>query len=140
MLSRENFFYRLCALRIAKVLDGREATYGTYRQFVRQHASDFGDPSLGEKSDETIFGALAVLWKESCLELTKLSLQDFGLHDFSEFGNSWNGIWKLIGQNGFRIKLKPEGQEMLNEMEAAIVAPPSITRRTIGFSPSRRSE
>ena len=131
MLSRENWFYRFCALRIARNLAGHETGAATYRNLVRQYAQEFGDQTLGEKSDEVVFGPMVLLWKESCLELKKLSLRTLEVQDFSAFGDDWDGLWKFLSGNGFRMKLKPKGQEMLNEMEAGILASRPVER--IGF-------
>jgi hypothetical protein len=133
MLSWENWFYRLCALRIARGLNGSETTQGAYRSLVRQYAQELGDPALGEKPDEVVFGPIVLLWEESCLELTKFSLRTSQNHDFSEFGPNWNGLWKFLSVNGFRMKLKPKGREMLNEMEAEIAASRPVEHKKIGF-------
>lgn len=138
MLSEENLFFRFCALRIADVLNGRDTTRGNYRNLVRGYAQEFEISPLGEQPDETVFGAIIVLWKESCLELKKLNLQTLQPQDFSEFDNDWNGIWRFL-DSSFRMKLRPEGRELLNEMEARIAVPRTVERKTIGFT-NRRTE
>lgn len=76
---------------------------------------------------------MALLWKESCLELKKLNLRTLQNQDFSEFDDGWNGIWKFLSENGFYMKLKPKGLEMLNEMEAEIAASSPVEHKKIGF-------
>lgn len=133
MISEKNFFYELCALRIAKLVHGREIVQGGYGNYVRQYAKEWGDPALGEASDMDIFGPIDVLWRAGCLELWKLSLRTLLNVDFSKFPRTWDGLWEFLGQNGFHVKLTPEGLRRLNEMEAAIVVPKPEEHKTIGF-------
>lgn len=142
MLSRENFFYRLSALRIAKLLSGRETNQGAYRNLVRQYAREFGDPALGEADDNVMFSSMFVLWDEKCLELWKMNLQTLTDQDFSAYTNNWNGMWKFLNGNGFKMRLLPKGLESLNEMEAkmeaAIQSNKPSEHKTIGFSSGLR--
>jgi hypothetical protein len=133
MASRENFFYRLCALRVAKLINGRETNLGTYRNLVRQYAREFGNPALGEALDDVVFGPMFVLWEERYLELAKMNLQTLTDQDFSAFSNNWNGMWKFLNGNGFKMKLRPKGRELINEMEAAMEPTKPLEHKTIGF-------
>ena len=137
MVSQKNFFYELCALRIAKLVHGREIKQGVYGNYVRQYAREWGNPELGEASDMDVFGPVAVLCKAERLELWKFNQRTMFNEDFSKFPRTWDGLWRFLGENGFYIKLTPEGLQRLNEMEAAIVAPKSVEHKTVGFHGNR---
>lgn len=136
-MSEKNFFYELCALRIAKLIHGREIKQGDYGNYVRQYAREWGDPALGEASDLDVFALIGVLWKAGRLQLWKFSQRTLLDEDFSKFPSTLDGLWQFLGQNGFHIKLTPDGQWRLNELEAAIAVPKREERKPIGFHAKR---
>jgi Mrr N-terminal domain len=114
VLSRRSFF-TLAALRIGNLSGAQPhpVTMGGYRNFVRQYAQDFGDPTLGEADDHVLTDPMVVLWKQGCMELKKYDLSKNEWWDFAKLQE----IRLLVGTGGWTIKLTAEGRAELAKME-----------------------
>ncbi len=109
-------FYRLAALRIGNLSGGQAhpVTMGGYRNFVRQYAQEFGDPTLGEADDHLLTDPMVLLWNQGCIELKKYDPARNVWWDFAEFQHD---VRRLVGSGDWTIKLTPEGRSVLAKLE-----------------------
>jgi hypothetical protein len=114
-LSSRVFFYTLAALRIGNLSGDRAhpVTMGGYRNFVRQHAQEFGDATLGEADDHVLTDPMVLLWKQGCMELNKYDPTKNEWWKFAELQD----IRLLVGRGDWTIKLTPEGRALLAKLE-----------------------
>jgi hypothetical protein len=84
-----------------------------YRNFVRQHAQEFGDATLGEADDHVLTDPMVLLWKQGCMELNKYDPTKNEWWKFAELQD----IRLLVGRGDWTIKLTPEGRALLAKLE-----------------------
>ncbi len=106
-------FYRLAALRVGNLLRGHALKMGDYRNFVRQFAQEFDDPSLGEADDNALTEPIVLLWKEGCLRLKKYDPMKKEWWNFAELQD----ISALVGRSDWSMDLTEEGRAALEKME-----------------------
>jgi hypothetical protein len=137
IMSPQNFFFKLCALRIAD--SRRDSTYkslslGEYRNLVHQYAEELGIRTEVETADDPMVDALVLLRKQSYIKLDKWDGQLGRLRNFSEYMHPWDFVG---GVGRFRLEITEEGRELLAEMESQILAVQPVKSRPIGFHADR---
>jgi len=118
----KNLFFTLCVVRVANLSGAkpRPVTMGGYRNFVRQYAQEFGDPTLGEEDEHILLDPMLILWKKGCLELKK---------DGQPYSNA-TGIQWLVGRGSWTMLLTPEGRALRADVEERAKA---LKKNAIGF-------
>ncbi|OLB35565.1 MAG: hypothetical protein AUH11_14285 [Acidobacteria bacterium 13_2_20CM_57_17] len=114
-VSSRRFFYTLAALRIGNLSGDQPhpVTMGGYRNFVRQYAQEFGDPTLGEADNHLLTDPMVLLWNQGCMELKKYDLARNLWWDFADLQD----VRLLVGSGDWTIKLTPEGRALLAKLE-----------------------
>jgi hypothetical protein len=127
--SSRLFFFTLAALRIGNLSGDQPhpVTLGGYRNFVRQYAQEFADPTLGEVADHLLTDPIVLLWKQGCMELRKYDPTKNGWWDFAELRD----INLLVGRGDWTMKLTAEGRVLHAKMEEQ--AKLMIKKNAIGF-------